>query len=56
MICCPLDPLLFFAQLNSSGLPELVSLEELQGLLELEEFKELRSQMELQDQLFEDVE
>lgn len=56
VICCPLDPLLFFAQLNSSGLPELVSLEELQGLLELEEFKELRSQLELQAQLFEDVE
>jgi Protein of unknown function (DUF3727)/Protein of unknown function (DUF1292) len=54
VICSPLDPLLFFAQLND-GRPELVSLEELQTLLELEEFKELRSQLELQAQLFEDV-
>lgn len=55
VICSPLDPLLFFAQLNEDGQPELVSLEELQTLLELEEFKELRSQLELQAQLFEDV-
>lgn len=55
VICSPLDPLLFFAQLNGNGQPELVSLEELQSLLELEEFKELRSQLELQTQLFEDV-
>lgn len=55
VICSPLDPLLFFAQLNADGQPELVSLEELQMLLELDEFKELRSQLELQAQLFEDV-
>lgn len=55
VVCSPLDPLLFFAQLNESGQPELVSLEELQTLLELEEFKDLRSQLELQAQLFEDV-
>jgi hypothetical protein len=56
VICSPLDPLLFFAQLDHAGQPELVSLEELQTLLELEEFKELRSQLELQAQMFEDVE
>lgn len=56
VICSPLDPLLFFAQLNAAGEPELVSLDELQTLLEMEEFKELRSQLELQAQLFEDVE
>jgi hypothetical protein len=56
VICSPLDPLLFFAQLNAEGQPELVSLEELQTLLELEEFKELRSQLELQAQLLEDDE
>ncbi|MCU0523429.1 MAG: DUF3727 domain-containing protein [Elainella sp. Prado103] len=56
VICSPLDPLLFFAQLNADGQPELVSLDELQTLLEMEEFKELRSQLELQAQLFEDVE
>jgi hypothetical protein len=55
VVCSPLDPLLFFAQLNANGQPELVSLEELQTLLELDEFKELRSQLELQAQLFEDV-
>ena len=55
VICSPLDPLLFFAELGANGQPELVSLEELQTLLELEEFKELRSQLELQAQLFEDV-
>lgn len=56
VVCSPLDPLLFFAQLNADNQPELVSLEELQTLLELEEFKELRSQLELQAQLFEDDE
>lgn len=56
VVCSPLDPLLFFAQLNEDGKPELVSLEELQSLLELEEFKDLRSQLELQAQLFEDDE
>ncbi len=56
VICSPLDPLLFFARLNGTGQPELVSLEELQTLLEMEEFKELRSQLELQAQLFEDDE
>ncbi|MFM7426861.1 MAG: DUF3727 domain-containing protein [Elainella sp.] len=56
VICSPLDPLLFFAQLDENGQPELVSLEELQTLLELDEFKELCSQLELQAQLFEDVE
>jgi hypothetical protein len=55
VVCSPLDPLLFFAQLDANGKPELVSLEELQALLELDEFKELRSQLELQAQLFEDV-
>jgi hypothetical protein len=55
VVCSPLDPLLFFAQLNDDGQPELVSIEDLQTLLELEEFKELRSQLELQAQLFEDV-
>lgn len=56
VICSPIDPLLFFARLNSTGQPELVSLEELQTLLEMEEFQELRSQLELQAQLFEDDE
>lgn len=56
VVCSPLDPLLFFAQLNAKGQPELVSLEELQTLLELEEFKDLRAQLELQAQLFEDDE
>lgn len=56
VICSPLDPLLFFAQLNASGQPELVSLEELQMLLEMEEFQELRAQLEMQAQLFEDDE
>lgn len=55
VVCSPLDPLLFFAQLNDDGQPELVSIEDLQTLLELEEFKELRAQLELQAQLFEDV-
>lgn len=54
VICSPIDPLLFFARLNGTGQPELVSLEELQTLLEMEEFQELRSQLELQAQLFED--
>lgn len=56
VVCSPLDPLLFFAQLNAKGQPELVSLEELQTLLELEEFKDLRAQLELQAQLFEEDE
>jgi Protein of unknown function (DUF3727)/Protein of unknown function (DUF1292) len=56
VICSPLDPLLFFAQLNAAGQPELVSLEELQMLLEMEEFQELRAQLEMQAQLFEDDE
>ncbi|QYO63253.1 DUF3727 domain-containing protein [Leptolyngbya sp. 7M] len=55
VVCSPLDPLLFFAQLDEKGQPQLVSLEELQTLLELEEFKELRSQLESQAQLFEDI-
>ncbi|MBF2046102.1 DUF3727 domain-containing protein [Leptolyngbya sp. NK1-12] len=55
VVCSPLDPLLFFAQLDEKGQPQLVSLEELQTLLELEEFKELRAQLESQAQLFEDM-
>lgn len=54
VVCSPIDPLLFFAQLNSAGQPELVSLEELKMLLEMEEFQDLRTQIETQAQLFEE--
>lgn len=44
-ICTPLDPLLFFARMNHSGQPELLS---------PEEFMAVRSQLE--DQLFAEME
>jgi hypothetical protein len=44
-VCTPLDPLLFFARMNSEGNPELLS---------PEEFQLMRSQLE--DQLFDDLE
>jgi len=44
-ICTPLDPILFFARLNGSGEPELLS---------PEEFQAVRSQLE--DQLFSELE
>ncbi|NJL57989.1 DUF3727 domain-containing protein, partial [bacterium] len=44
-VCTPLDPLLFFARMNSEGNPELLS---------PEEFQMMRSQLE--DQLFDDLE
>ncbi len=46
VICTPLDPLLFFARLNTSGKPELLSPEEFQHLLSLDEFKALQSELE----------
>ncbi len=46
VVCTPLDPLLFFAQMNAQGEPELLSPEEFQELVELDEFKALQAQME----------
>ncbi len=46
VICTPLDPLLFFARMNSSGQPELLSAEEFQHLLSLDEFKAIQSELE----------
>lgn len=46
VICTPLDPLLFFARMNSSGQPELLSAEEFQHLLTLDEFKAIQSELE----------
>jgi hypothetical protein len=46
VICTPLDPLLFFARMNASGKPELLSPEEFQHLLSLDEFKALQSELE----------
>lgn len=45
VICTPLDPLLFFARMNS-GQPELLSPEEFQHLLSLDEFKAIQSELE----------
>ena len=46
VICTPLDPLLFFARMNSDGQPELLSAEEFQHLLTLDEFKAIQSELE----------
>lgn len=48
VVCTPLDPLLFFANLNDRGEPELLSPEELQDLLALDEFQDIRAQLEKQ--------
>jgi Protein of unknown function (DUF3727)/Protein of unknown function (DUF1292) len=49
VICTPLDPLLFFARLNSKGEPELLSADEFQHLLSLDEFKAIQSELEQHD-------
>jgi uncharacterized protein YrzB (UPF0473 family) len=54
VVCTPLDPLLFFAQMNAQGEPELLSPEEFQELVELDEFKALQAQMESDAEDFED--
>jgi hypothetical protein len=46
VICTPLDPLLFFARMNDSGEPQLLSQEEFQHLLSLDEFKAIQSELE----------
>lgn len=46
VVCTPLDALPFFARLNLSGQPELLSAEELQALLLVPEFKELLAELE----------
>lgn len=55
VICTPLDPLLFFARINASGNPELLTPEEFQHLLSLDEFKALQSELEY-DALMDDDE
>jgi hypothetical protein len=54
VVCTPLDPLLFFAQMNAKGEPVLLSPEEFQELVELDEFKALQAQLESQAEDFED--
>ena len=54
VVCTPLDPLLFFAKINTQGEPELLSPEEFQELVELDEFKALQAQLESEAEDFED--
>lgn len=54
VVCTPLDPLLFFAQMNAQGEPELLSPEEFQELVELDEFKALQAQLESEAEDFDD--
>lgn len=54
VVCSPLDPLLFLAQINAAGKPELLSLEELQELVTQEEFKEIQSQLDAQTRLMDE--
>lgn len=56
VICTPIDPLLFFARLNTKGQPELLSPEEFQDLMALDEFQEIRAQLERQAELMDDDE
>jgi Protein of unknown function (DUF3727)/Protein of unknown function (DUF1292) len=54
VLCTPLDPLLFFARVTSTGEPELLSPEEFQELVEQDEFKAFQSQLETQADDFDD--
>ncbi|WP_416670646.1 DUF3727 domain-containing protein [Egbenema bharatensis] len=54
VVCTPLDPLLFFAQMTPSGQPELLSPEDFQVLMALDEFQEVRAQLEQQAELMDD--
>jgi hypothetical protein len=54
VVCTPLDPLLFFAQMTPSGQPELLSPKDFQDLMTLEEFQDIRAQLERQAELMDD--
>lgn len=54
VVCTPLDPLLFFAQMTADGQPELLSPEDFQELMTLEEFQDIRAQLEKQAELMDD--
>lgn len=56
VVCTPIDPLLFFARLNSKGQPELLSPEEFHDLSALDEFQEIRAQLEKQAELMDEDE
>lgn len=56
VVCTPIDPLLFFARLNSNGQPELLSPEEFHDLSSLDEFQEIRAQWEKQAELMDEEE
>jgi hypothetical protein len=54
VVCTPLDPLLFFAQMTPDGQPELLSPEDFQDLIALDEFQDVRAQLERQAELIDD--
>ncbi|PSB16672.1 DUF3727 domain-containing protein [filamentous cyanobacterium CCP2] len=54
VVCTPLDPLLFFAQMTPAGKPELLSPEDFQTLMALDEFQDFRAQLEKQAEMMDD--